>query len=158
MLFIDYNSALNTIVSSTLITKLRALGRNPSLCNWIFDFLMGRPQVEKVGNTTSTMLILNTVAPVPGRELVPSHRQRGEEGATAPLQPQEAWPLRPSQNSTHSPKLEHPVGLFTVWYDNYTVRNHRALQRVVQSPQRISQGRLPALQDIYSSRCHRKAK
>ena len=63
MLFIDYNSAFNTIVPSMLITELRTLGLNTSLCNWILDFLMGRPQVVRVGNNTSATLILNTVAP-----------------------------------------------------------------------------------------------
>jgi RNA-binding protein YlmH len=33
MLFIDYSSAFNTIVPSKLITKLRTLGLNTSLCN-----------------------------------------------------------------------------------------------------------------------------
>ncbi|KAK6295629.1 hypothetical protein J4Q44_G00333420 [Coregonus suidteri] len=33
MLFIDYSSAFNTIVPSKLITKLRILGLNTSLCN-----------------------------------------------------------------------------------------------------------------------------
>ena len=33
---------------------------NPALCNW---FLTGRPQVVKVGNNTSTSLILNSGAP-----------------------------------------------------------------------------------------------
>jgi hypothetical protein len=33
MLFIDYSSAFHTIVPSKLITKLRTLGRNTSLCN-----------------------------------------------------------------------------------------------------------------------------
>ena len=41
MLFIDYSSAFNTIVPSKLITKLRTLGLNTSLCNWILDFLAG---------------------------------------------------------------------------------------------------------------------
>ena len=36
---------------------------NPPLGNWVLDFLMGRPQVVKVGNNTSTLLILNTGAP-----------------------------------------------------------------------------------------------
>ena len=44
MLFIDYSSAFNTIVPSKLITKLRILGLNTSLYNWILDFLTGRPQ------------------------------------------------------------------------------------------------------------------
>ena len=43
MLFIDYSSAFNTIVPSKLITKLRNLGLNTSLCNWILVFLTGRP-------------------------------------------------------------------------------------------------------------------
>ena len=62
-MFIDYSSAFNTIVPSKLITNLRALGLNPALCKWILDFLMVRPQVVKVGNNTSTMLILKTGAP-----------------------------------------------------------------------------------------------
>jgi hypothetical protein len=37
MLFIDYRSAFNTIVPSKLITKVRILGLNTSLCNWILD-------------------------------------------------------------------------------------------------------------------------
>ena len=48
MLFIDYSSAFNTILPSKLITKLRTLGLNTSLCNWILDFLTGRYQVVRV--------------------------------------------------------------------------------------------------------------
>jgi hypothetical protein len=48
MLFIDYSSVFNTIVPSKLITKLRTLGLNTSLCNWILDLLMGHPQVGRV--------------------------------------------------------------------------------------------------------------
>ena len=39
------------------------VGNNTSLCNWILDFLMGRPQVVRVGNNTSATLILNPGAP-----------------------------------------------------------------------------------------------
>ncbi|CDQ82220.1 unnamed protein product [Oncorhynchus mykiss] len=63
MLFIDYSSALNTIVSTKLITKLRNLGPNTFLRNWILYSLSGRPQVVRVGNNTSAPLILNTGAP-----------------------------------------------------------------------------------------------
>ena len=62
MLFIDYSSAFNTIVPTKLITKLRTLRLNTSLCNWILDFLTGHPQIVRVGNNTSAMLILNTGA------------------------------------------------------------------------------------------------
>jgi hypothetical protein len=64
MLIINYSSAFNTIVHTKLITKLRTLGLNTSLCNWILDFLTGHPQEIRVGNTTSAMLILNTGAPL----------------------------------------------------------------------------------------------
>ena len=63
MLFIDYRSALNTIVPSKRITKLRTLGLNTSLCNWILDFLTCRPQVVRAGNNTSATQILKTGAP-----------------------------------------------------------------------------------------------
>ena len=62
MLFIDYSSEFNTIVPSKLINKLRTLGLNTSLCNWILDFLTGSPQVVRKGNTSPTLL-LNTGAP-----------------------------------------------------------------------------------------------
>jgi hypothetical protein len=63
MLFIDYSSTFNTIVTSEFITKLRTLGLNTSLCNWNLDFLTGRPQVVSVGNNTSATLNLKTGAP-----------------------------------------------------------------------------------------------
>jgi hypothetical protein len=66
MLFVNYSSASITTVPSKpskLITKLRALGLNPSLCNWVMDFLTGFLTVVKVGNNTSALLILNTGAP-----------------------------------------------------------------------------------------------
>ena len=47
LLFIDYSSAFNTIVPIKLASKLIDLGLNSSLCNWILDFLTGRPQVVK---------------------------------------------------------------------------------------------------------------
>ena len=53
MLLIDYSSAFNTIVPTKLITKLRTMGLNTSLYNWILDFLTGHPQVVRVGNNTS---------------------------------------------------------------------------------------------------------
>ena len=63
MLFIDYSSAFNTVVPSKLIIRLDTLGLNPALCNCVLDFLMGCPQVMKVGNNISTLLIFNTGSP-----------------------------------------------------------------------------------------------
>ncbi|XP_064881518.1 uncharacterized protein LOC135574311 [Oncorhynchus nerka] len=49
-------------------------------------------------------------------------------------------------------------GCITAWYGNCSAYNLKALQRVVRSAQRITGGKLPALQDTYTTRCHRKAK
>ncbi len=70
LLFIDYNSAFNTIVPIKLAFKLSDLGLNSSLCDWIQDFLTGRPQVVKVGQFTSNSITLNIGAP-PGCVLSP---------------------------------------------------------------------------------------
>ena len=50
------------------------------------------------------------------------------------------------------------LGCITAWYGNCTTLNRKALQRVVRSAQRITGGKLPALHDTYSTRCHRKTK
>ncbi len=63
LLFIDYSSAFNTIVPIKLAFKLKDLGLNSSLCDWIQDFLTGRPQVVKVGQFTSNSVTLNVGAP-----------------------------------------------------------------------------------------------
>ncbi len=63
LLFIDYSSAFNTIVPIMLASKLTDLGLNSSLCDWIQDFLTGRPQVVKVGQFTSNSITLNVGAP-----------------------------------------------------------------------------------------------
>jgi hypothetical protein len=63
ILLIDYIMAFIIKVPTKLITKLRTLGLNTSLCKCILDFLTGRLQVVRVGNNTFAMLILNTGAP-----------------------------------------------------------------------------------------------
>ncbi len=56
-------SAFNTIVPTKLAVKLSDLGITSSLCDWIQDFLTGRPQVVKVGQFTSNSITLNIGAP-----------------------------------------------------------------------------------------------
>ncbi|KAK1794767.1 hypothetical protein P4O66_009973, partial [Electrophorus voltai] len=63
MLFTDFSSAFNTIVPQHLIGKLSLLGLNISLCNWILDFLTGRPQFVWIGSSTSNTTTLSTGAP-----------------------------------------------------------------------------------------------
>ncbi|KAI4901012.1 hypothetical protein NFI96_010350 [Prochilodus magdalenae] len=60
---LDYSSAFKTIILAKLIPKLTDLGLNSHLCNWVLDFLTGRPQVVRVGNSFSSTLTLSTGAP-----------------------------------------------------------------------------------------------
>ncbi len=62
LLFIDYSSAFNTIVPTKLAVKLSDLRLNTTLCDWIQDFLTGRPQVVKMGQFTSNSITLNVGA------------------------------------------------------------------------------------------------
>ncbi|XP_069764056.1 modulator of macroautophagy TMEM150B isoform X4 [Narcine bancroftii] len=62
-LFIDYSSAFNPIIPSELVKKLQTLDLCNPLCNWIFDFLIGRPQSVRIGNNVSSSLIINRGAP-----------------------------------------------------------------------------------------------
>ncbi len=63
MLFVDYSSVFNTIVPTTLVAKLQTLGLNRSLSSWMLDFLTGRSQMVRMGNNTSSPLVLNSGAP-----------------------------------------------------------------------------------------------
>ncbi len=47
----------------THINKLNLLGLNNSHCNWILDFLTGRPQSVRVGHYTLSTTTLSTGAP-----------------------------------------------------------------------------------------------
>ena len=58
MLFIDYTTAFNTIVTSKLIIKLEALDLNTTLCNWVLDVMTCHSQLVKVGNNISTSICL----------------------------------------------------------------------------------------------------
>lgn len=63
MLFVDYSSAFNTVVPYKLNHKLSTLGLHPILCDWLFDFLTGRPQTVRIGNRTSASIITNIGTP-----------------------------------------------------------------------------------------------
>ncbi|KAF7643823.1 hypothetical protein LDENG_00232730 [Lucifuga dentata] len=54
MLFIDFSSAFNTIIPQQLVEKLSTLGFNTQLCNWILDFLTGRPQSVTITLSTGS--------------------------------------------------------------------------------------------------------
>ncbi|KAI5626746.1 gastrula zinc finger protein XlCGF28.1-like [Silurus asotus] len=66
----EFSSAFNTIIPQHLIEKLNLLGLNTSLCNWILDFLTGRPQSVQIGNNIFSTTTLSSGAP-PGCVLSP---------------------------------------------------------------------------------------
>lgn len=63
MLFIDYSSAFNTVLSDFLVTKLLHLGLPSSICMWITDFLTNRTQTVRLGKHLSSYITLSTGAP-----------------------------------------------------------------------------------------------
>ncbi|KAI3373024.1 hypothetical protein L3Q82_023467, partial [Scortum barcoo] len=55
--------AFNTVILDKLILKLHNLGLPSLLCHWIRDFLTNRPQVVRIGDNTSSTLVLSTGTP-----------------------------------------------------------------------------------------------
>ena len=49
------------------------------------------------------------------------------------------------------------TGCITTWYGNCSASDRKALQRVVRTAQYITWVKLPAIQDLYTRRCQRKA-
>ncbi len=89
------------------------------------------------------------------------HRCSAEEGTSAPLLPEtaEKFGMSPSiLRSFYTCTVESILtGCITAWFGNSTAGNRKALQRVVRTSRHIVGGDLPSLQDIYTSRCIRKA-
>ena len=64
VLFIDFSSAFNTIIPCKLYDKLvNQLHFPVKLCNWILNFLLNRPQTVKIGDLSSSVIVLNTGSP-----------------------------------------------------------------------------------------------
>ena len=49
------------------------------------------------------------------------------------------------------------TGCITAWYGNCSASDRKALERVVCMAQYITGAKLPAIQDLYTRRCQRKA-
>ncbi|XP_036812131.1 uncharacterized protein hmgcll1 isoform X3 [Oncorhynchus mykiss] len=49
------------------------------------------------------------------------------------------------------------TGCITAWYGNCSASDRKTLQRVVRTAQHITGAKLPAIQDLYTRRCQRKA-
>ena len=65
--------------------------------------------------------------------MVLSHQHRREEGPARPLLPQEAETFWHGLSNPQKPlQLYHRDGCITIWYENCTALNLKALQTVVE--------------------------
>ena len=73
--------------------------------------------------------------------MVQAHQDSHEEGTIKPIPPQKTEQI-----------------CITAWYGNCLATDHKALQRVLCTAQYITGAKLPAIQDLYTRRCQRKAR
>ena len=55
--FVDYSFAFNTVISHKLTDKLSTLGLHSTICDWLLNFLTGRPHSVRIGNRTLASII-----------------------------------------------------------------------------------------------------
>ena len=72
ILFVDFNSAFNTIILALLQDKLSQLNVPDSTCRWITNFLPDRKQCVKLGTHVSDSWSISTESPQ-GFALSPLH-------------------------------------------------------------------------------------
>ncbi|KAK3521223.1 hypothetical protein QTP70_001045 [Hemibagrus guttatus] len=65
ILFVDYCSAFNTIISDLLQTKLMEISVPTPICQWITNFLTDKQQQVRLGKLTSGSLTISTGAHLP---------------------------------------------------------------------------------------------
>ncbi|KAK1798660.1 hypothetical protein P4O66_006946, partial [Electrophorus voltai] len=127
MLFIDFSSAFNTIVPQHLIGKLSLLGFNTSLCNWILDFLTGRPHLNHIIKFADDTIVVGLI-------------NKDDESAYR----EEVRELRYYR--------EHPEQLH-----HYLLFDRKTFHKIVRTVEKIIGVSLPSITDIYTTRCIRKA-
>ncbi|KAK1796491.1 hypothetical protein P4O66_009531, partial [Electrophorus voltai] len=210
MLFIEFSSTFNTIVAQHLTGKLSLQGLNTSLCNWILDFLTGRPQSVRIGSSTSntsttgdpqgsilrpllfTLLTHDcaalhssnhikfaddTTVGVSSTRTTSQHMEMMCENCGEPhLDPEHKFHYQASQClyflwNQRKAHLTSPIlttfyrgtieiilsSCITTWFGNCTVFDHKTLQRIVRTAEKIIGVSLPSITDIYTTRCIHKA-
>ena len=93
--------------------------------------------------------------------MVQTHQDSRVEGVTKPI------PLRKLKRFGMGPEILKRfyicniesllTGYITAWYDNCSASDRKALQSVVRTAQYITGAKMPAIQDLYTRRCQRKA-
>ncbi|GAA6088507.1 uncharacterized protein LOC109141784, partial [Tachysurus ichikawai] len=170
MLFVDYSSAFNTIIPSTLTSKLEVLGLSLPLCQWISNFLTDRPQAVRFADDTVVVdLISNNDKTAYLQETKNLGRWCQENNLLLNVSKtkelivdfstkQERLPsqvLKTFYTCTIESVLTSSI---TSWFGNSTMQDRRALQRVVRSAERTIHTELPDLKDIYSTWCRTRAR
>lgn len=128
LMFID--SMFNTIVPHRLVSKVRGLGLNPSLC---------RPQVVRIRKCSS------------------STRRQGSTHNTSDGWRNLRCPQLQRPFYTTAVKSVH-TGSTTPWYGSCTSVDWRALHKVMHYAQRTTGTTLPTLQDFYTCRYTTRAR
>ncbi|KAK3562006.1 hypothetical protein QTP86_023467, partial [Hemibagrus guttatus] len=179
MLFIDFSSAFNTIIPQHLIEKLSLLGLNTSLCNWILDFLTGRPQLVRIGNSFSSTTTLSTGACLSmltrlKRWLLTLGEHRWKTFTwslnTSFIRKKAQQCLYFLRRLRKAHLLPHILTMFyrgtiesvlssciTAWFGNCTATDRKALQWIVKTAEKIIGVSLLSIMDMYTTRCIRKA-
>ncbi|KAK3548869.1 hypothetical protein QTP70_021269, partial [Hemibagrus guttatus] len=189
-----------------LIEKLSLLGLNTSLCNWFLDFLTGRPQSVRLGNSISSTTTLSTGAPQ-GCALSPllfnllthdcsamhssNHITKFGNEMTSSVEIVKStkflgvhlvenftWSLNISSISISSllwrlrkAHLPPPIltmfyrgtiesimsSYITAWFGNCAILDHKTLQWIVRTAEKIIGVFLPSITDMYTTRCIRKS-
>jgi hypothetical protein len=65
--------------------------------------------------------------------------------------------VKRAQQNLHDREHDGEHGCITAWYGYCSASDRKALQRVVSMAQYITGDKLPTIQDLYNSRCQRKA-
>ncbi|KAK3523195.1 hypothetical protein QTP86_021749, partial [Hemibagrus guttatus] len=177
----------NTVIPQHLIEKLKLLDLNTSLCNWILDFLTGRPQSVRIGNSFSSTTTVSTGAQSDHSPLFidrsPVEIIKSTKFLGVHLAENFTWSLNTTSitkkaqqclyflrrlRKAHLPP--HILTMFnrgtiesilssciTAWFGNCTVSNRKTLQRIVRTAEKIIGVSLPCIMDMYTTRCIRKA-
>jgi hypothetical protein len=94
--------------------------------------------------------------------MVQTHQESREEEhdkAYSPSRNKKDFVMGPENLKTlYSCNIESILtGCITAWYGNCSASDRKALQRVMRTAQYITGDKLPAIQDLYTRRCQRKA-
>jgi hypothetical protein len=92
---------------------------------------------------------------------VQTHQDSWEEGKAKPIPPKETEKIWHGSSDPQKDRQlhhwEHPDCLHHCWLWNCSASDSKALQRIVHMAQYITGAKLPAIQDLYTRQCQRKA-